>query len=105
MCWRIRGSDDPEVGEWDINAPMQVGESFSSQGFQSNAISRYTSSKWAKVGGPVQYRWMYRIERFLIYLKPIVSNRARGEGWDVKQGDLGDYEENAREKQNIQYTG
>jgi hypothetical protein len=34
----------------------------------------------AKVGGPVQYRWMYRIERFLIYLKPIVSNKARGEG-------------------------
>jgi hypothetical protein len=23
----------------------------------------------------------------------------------VKQGDLGEYEENAREKQNIQYTG
>jgi hypothetical protein len=34
----------------------------------------------AKVGGPVQCRWMYHIERFLIYLKPIVSNKARGEG-------------------------
>jgi hypothetical protein len=35
----------------------------------------------AKVGGPVQYRWMYHIERALRYLKPMVDNRARVEGW------------------------
>jgi hypothetical protein len=34
----------------------------------------------AKVGGPVQYRWMYHIERALIYLKPMAGNRARVEG-------------------------
>jgi hypothetical protein len=34
----------------------------------------------AKVGGTVQYRWMYHIERCLRYLKPIVGNRARLEG-------------------------
>jgi hypothetical protein len=34
----------------------------------------------AKVGDPVQYRWMYHIERALKYLKPMVSNRARVEG-------------------------
>ena len=34
----------------------------------------------AKVGGPVQYRWMYHIERALRYLKPMVRNRARVEG-------------------------
>jgi hypothetical protein len=34
----------------------------------------------AKVGGPVQYRWMYHIERALRYLKPMVDNRARVEG-------------------------
>jgi hypothetical protein len=34
----------------------------------------------AKVGGPVQYRWMYHIERALKYLKPMVGNRARVEG-------------------------
>jgi hypothetical protein len=34
----------------------------------------------AKVGGPVQYRWMYHIERALRYLKPIVGNRERVEG-------------------------
>jgi hypothetical protein len=34
----------------------------------------------AKVGGPVQYRWMYHIERALRYLKPMVGNRARIEG-------------------------
>jgi hypothetical protein len=35
----------------------------------------------AKVGGPVQYRWMYHIERVLRYLKPMVGNRARVEGY------------------------
>jgi hypothetical protein len=34
----------------------------------------------AKVGGPVQYRWMYHIRRALRYLKPMVGNRARVEG-------------------------
>jgi hypothetical protein len=31
----------------------------------------------AKVGGPVQYRWMYHIERALKYLKLMVDNRVR----------------------------
>jgi hypothetical protein len=34
----------------------------------------------AKVSGPIQYRWMYHIERSLIYLKPMVGNRTRVEG-------------------------
>jgi hypothetical protein len=34
----------------------------------------------AKVGGLVQYRWMYHIERALSYLKPMVDNRARVKG-------------------------
>jgi hypothetical protein len=34
----------------------------------------------AKVGGPVQYRCMYHIERTLKYLKPMVGNRARVKG-------------------------
>jgi hypothetical protein len=33
-----------------------------------------------KVGGPVQYRWMYHIERALRYVKLMVDNRARVEG-------------------------
>jgi hypothetical protein len=33
-----------------------------------------------KVGGPVQYRWMYHIERALRYVKSMVGNRARVEG-------------------------
>ncbi|XP_028074146.1 uncharacterized protein LOC114276562 [Camellia sinensis] len=32
------------------------------------------------LGGPVQYRWMYPIERFLGALKKFVTNRARSEG-------------------------
>jgi hypothetical protein len=34
----------------------------------------------AKVGGPVQYKWMYHIERALRYFKPMVGNRIRVEG-------------------------
>jgi hypothetical protein len=33
----------------------------------------------AKVGGPVQYRWMYHIERALKYLRSMVGNKARVE--------------------------
>jgi hypothetical protein len=38
----------------------------------------------AKVGGHVQYRWMYHIEGALRYLKPIDGNRARVEGFIAK---------------------
>jgi hypothetical protein len=34
----------------------------------------------AKVCGPVQYRWMYHIERALKYLRAMVGNKARVEG-------------------------
>jgi hypothetical protein len=34
----------------------------------------------AKVGGPMQYRWMYYIERALRYLKRMVGNKAGVEG-------------------------
>ena len=34
----------------------------------------------AKLGGPVQYRWMYPIERYLGKLKSYVRNRAQPEG-------------------------
>jgi hypothetical protein len=39
----------------------------------------------AKVGGPVQYRWMYHIEIALRYLKPMVGNRVRVEGCIVEE--------------------
>jgi hypothetical protein len=38
----------------------------------------------AKVGGPVQYMWMYRIKRAIKYLKPMVDNRARVE-WCITE--------------------
>jgi hypothetical protein len=34
----------------------------------------------SKVGGPMQYRWMYHIERALKYLRAMVGNKARVEG-------------------------
>jgi len=36
--------------------------------------------KDAKLGGPVQYRWMYPIERYLGKLKSYVRNKAQAEG-------------------------
>jgi hypothetical protein len=36
------------------------------------------------VGGPVQYRWIYHIERALRYLKPMVGNRASVE-WSITE--------------------
>jgi hypothetical protein len=33
----------------------------------------------AKVGGPVQYKWMYHIERALKYLRAMVGNKKRVE--------------------------
>jgi hypothetical protein len=43
LCAKNRGRDDIEVGEGDISTSLQDGENFSSQGFQSNATSPYTS--------------------------------------------------------------
>ncbi|XP_074297821.1 uncharacterized protein LOC141628602 [Silene latifolia] len=34
----------------------------------------------AKLGGPVQYRWMYPIERYLAHLKSYVTNKAQPQG-------------------------
>ena len=34
----------------------------------------------AKVGGPVQFRWMFQIERALKYLRAMIGNKARVEG-------------------------
>jgi hypothetical protein len=38
----------------------------------------------AKVGGHVQYMWMYRIKRAIKYLKPMVDNRAMVE-WCIAE--------------------
>ncbi|XP_052115489.1 uncharacterized protein LOC107478330 [Arachis duranensis] len=39
----------------------------------------------ARLGGPVQYRWMYPIERFLLKLKNYVRNKSRPEGSIVER--------------------
>ncbi|XP_058741699.1 uncharacterized protein LOC131614087 [Vicia villosa] len=41
----------------------------------------------AKLGGPVQYRWMYPIERYLGHLKSYVRNKAQPEG-SIAEGYL-----------------
>jgi hypothetical protein len=38
----------------------------------------------AKVGGPMQYRWMYHIENALKYLRSMVCNKARVESCIVE---------------------
>jgi hypothetical protein len=42
----------------------------------------------AKVGGPVQYRWMFHIERALKKLRAMVGNKARVEGCIAEQFTL-----------------
>jgi hypothetical protein len=42
----------------------------------------------AKVGGPVQYRWMFHIERALKKLRAMVGNKARVEGCIAEQFKL-----------------
>ncbi|XP_060206292.1 uncharacterized protein LOC132633965 [Lycium barbarum] len=41
----------------------------------------------AKLAGPVQYRWMYPIERWLYFLKSLIGNRACPEG-SIAEGYL-----------------
>ncbi|KAI3853393.1 hypothetical protein MKW92_029940 [Papaver armeniacum] len=43
----------------------------------------------ARLGGPVQYRWMYPIERYLYTLKKYVRNKAHLEG-SIAEGYLAD---------------
>jgi hypothetical protein len=42
----------------------------------------------AKVGGPIQYMWMFHIERALKKLRAMVGNKARVEGCIAKQFKL-----------------
>jgi hypothetical protein len=37
-----------------------------------------------KIGGPMQYRWMYHIERALKYLRSMISNKTRVKGCITK---------------------
>jgi hypothetical protein len=39
----------------------------------------------AKVGGPVQYRWMYHIERTLKKLSAMAGNKGRVEGYIAEE--------------------
>ncbi|MCL7031177.1 hypothetical protein MKW94_016404 [Papaver nudicaule] len=43
----------------------------------------------ARIGGPVQYRWMYPIERYLYTLKKFVRNKTYPEG-SIAEGYLAD---------------
>jgi hypothetical protein len=59
---------------------MQDGEIFPQGFFNPMQHLHFHLPYEAKVGDPVQYRWMYHIERALRYLKSMIDNRARVEG-------------------------
>ena len=46
----------------------------------------------AKIGGPVQYRWMYHIERALKKLSAMVGNKGRVEGCIAEEFKLKRYQ-------------
>jgi hypothetical protein len=58
---------------------VQVGKNISPRFLQSNATSTCPPSL-AKVGGPLQYRWMYHIERELKKLSAMVGNKEKLKG-------------------------
>ncbi|KAL0302774.1 UNVERIFIED_CONTAM: hypothetical protein Sangu_3079800 [Sesamum angustifolium] len=47
--------------------------------FRLNGTPHWSPSVETRVGGPVQYRWMYPFERFLRELKKKVKNKAHVE--------------------------
>jgi hypothetical protein len=59
---------------------MQDGKSFPPEFFNPMQHHLIHLPYEAKVGGLVQYRWIYHIERVIRYLKPMVGNMARVEG-------------------------
>jgi hypothetical protein len=69
-----------EVGEGDISASMQMEKKFPPRFSNPMQHLLIHLPYEAKMGGPIQYRWMYHIERALRYLKPIVGNGARVKG-------------------------
>jgi hypothetical protein len=64
---------DGEVVEGDTDAFMQIRKNISARVVQSDATSFFHIPSEAKVGGPVQYRWMHRTE----ILRSLVGNKVR----------------------------
>jgi hypothetical protein len=74
-----------EVGKRDTGAYMQIRKKIFPLGwFNSMQYLVVHIPYEAKVGGPMQYRWMYHIERALKYLRAMVDNKARVEGFIVE---------------------
>jgi hypothetical protein len=77
----IKKRYDGEVGEGDTDTYMQIRKKIFPPGWFNPMQHLLVHIPYeAKVGGPVQYRWMHHIERALKYLRAMVSNKARVEG-------------------------
>ena len=68
------------IGKRYCSDIMQVGTDIFSIIFWCNDSFSSTSAHETRLAGPIQYRWMYPIERFLKKLKDYVCNKACPEG-------------------------
>jgi len=81
LCCKTLRKDDLEQLERDIIIILcKLEMIFPSAFFDVMIHLAVHLPREAMYGGPVQYRWMYKIERFLCKLKRYVRNKARPEG-------------------------
>jgi hypothetical protein len=81
----IKKRYDGEVGEGDTDTYMQIRKKIFPPGWFNPMQHLLVHIPYeGKIGGPMQYRWMYHIERALKYLRSMISNKTRVEGCITK---------------------
>lgn len=81
LCSKVLSMEDLEVLERQIAITLcKLEKIFPPSFFDIMVHLPLHLASEAKIAGPVQYRWMYPIERFLRKLKSYVKNKARAEG-------------------------
>ncbi|CAN6547389.1 unnamed protein product [Malus baccata var. baccata] len=90
LCAKVLREEDLNVLENQIAITLCKMEQIFPPAFFDIMIHLTCHLAWeAKMAGPVQYRWMYPVERYLHKLKSYVRNKARPEG-SIAEGYLGD---------------
>ncbi|XP_022850555.1 uncharacterized protein LOC111372431 [Olea europaea var. sylvestris] len=81
ICQRVIGKNNIEKLEEDVAVTLCMLERFFPPSFFDIMIHLTIHlGREVRIGGPVQYRWMYPFERFMKTIKGYVKNRSRPEG-------------------------
>ncbi|VVA40424.1 PREDICTED: transposase, partial [Prunus dulcis] len=90
LCAKVLRQDDLNLLDNQIVLTLCKLEKIFPPAFFDIMIHLTCHLAWeAKVAGPVQFRWMYPVERYLHKLKTYVRNKAHPEG-SIAEGVLGD---------------